>query len=190
MKSHNKKTLFSAPLLTLVIAAAACSFATAQGNAGGNSVPRERSETTQPGDRTPSSAQQARDGVNQTNQQAQGQAQGRAQSQQPGTDPTQTPGQQACENSHAPTGSPSIAENESAQGGNPQANANAQGSRADEHQSTQGAENSRAELAQAGDDCLDVNSTLRERNEDARGQGTGNDPGDRDAGRQTREPQG
>jgi hypothetical protein len=129
--------------------------------------------------------------VNQTNQEAQGQqAQGRTQSQQPGFDPTQTPGQQACENSHAPTGeAPSVAENENTQGGNPQANENAQGSRAGQNQSEQGAANSRADIAQAGDDCLDVNETLREQNEDARGQGTGNDPGDRDAGGQTRGPQ-
>lgn len=178
--THRSITL-AASALALVIGMSPGSFAAAPDSA----TPRDRSETTLPGDRTPSTAEEARTQVDRTNQQAQG----RADSQQPGQDITDTPAQDACENSHAPTGSPSVAENDNAQGRNPQANENAQGSRAGASQSTQGAENSRADLAQAGDDCLDVNSTIRENNEDARGQGTGSDANDRGAGAQTRTPQ-
>ena len=156
MKLPNATTALTVPLLGLVIAASAGSFAAT-------------SET--------------RDASSQANQEAQG----RVESQQPGEDKTNTPGQRACENSHAPTGSPGIAENENSQDSAAQAGNNAQVSR-EGNQGAQARENSRADLAQAGDDCLDVNSTLREQNEDARGQGTGNDPSERNADDQTRTP--
>lgn len=170
------KIALAASALVLTMAMSPGSFAATPDSA----TQRDRAETTLPGDRTPSTAEEARTQVDRTNQEAQG----RADSQQPRQDVTDTPAQDACENSHAPTGAPSVAEND-----NQQINENAESSRAAGNQSAAGAENSRRELAQAGDDCLDVNSTIQENNEDARGQGTGSDANDRGAGEQTRTPQ-
>ena len=164
MKLRHNITALAAPLLSITLALSASSFAAAPDNAGANSQRDRAAATTLPAvpDRAPAPAQDAQDRVNQGTQ-------GRVDAHQP-NDITSTPGQDACENSHAPTGAPGLANNENAQGGNPQANENALGSRADEHRSEQGAEHSRDQIAQAGDDCLDANSTLRD---NARGQGSG-----------------
>ena len=175
MKMRHTISALTTPLLSLTIAISASSFAAAPDNAGNNSAQRDRAaDTTLPGvpDRAAATAQEARERGTQEARGSQ-EAQGRASSQQP-RDTAVTPGQDVCENSHAPTGAPGLANNENAQGGNPQANENARGSRADENQSEQGAENSRADIAQGGDDCLPA---PRQGNENARGQGTGTNPG-------------
>ena len=121
-----------------------------------------------------SSMATAQDTAQDTRGSADQEAQGRVDSQQPG-DTTSTPGMHVCENTHAPTGNPDLADRD-----------NTQGADSDTGQTEPAEADTRTQIARAGDDCLDAHSSDID---DARGQGTGSNPDDT-SGSQTREPQG
>ncbi|MES2623999.1 MAG: hypothetical protein V4628_01850 [Pseudomonadota bacterium] len=178
MKLPTAKAILITPLLSLMIAAAASSFAAAPDTSPAPTLQGDRAGTTFP-ERAITPAQEATRDNNR-------EAQGRVESQRP-RDTANLPGIHECENSHAPTGAPGLAENDSAQGANPEASVNAQGSRAEDHQNESASEHSNAQIAQAGADCLEVD---RSNNENARGQGTGTTPNSQGTeNRQTRTPQ-